>query len=924
MVDKIMLKKIMKNKPVSRLIIVDISSFIFRAFYAVRELHAPDGTPVNAVHGVLSMLLKMLADYRPTHIFLARDTKGGSFRNEIFDQYKANRSEPPEDLIPQFSLIEKLISHLKLSNLSIQNFEADDVIGSAVVQWHDYFEEILIATGDKDLMQFVDEKVKMLDTMKNKILGSDDVFEKMGVKPNQIVDYLSLVGDSSDNIPGLKGIGAKGAAKLLAEYGTLEECFKNKNKFTGKKLITAFEEHFQDALISKKLVTIKTDLDLTAAPESLAYKFIPSTELFTFLESLGMKSSILKLKELAYSEGITDLAEGGFKILAENKNQQVFSYEILTSSKQLHELIEKINGQKKITIDSFFSNENTYSYECLGFSINCFDEKIYYLPVGHSPSLVSESHTPTDRQLCKKILQAIVQDPEKEIICFDPKKFLAYCLSLEIEIASRFFDISQMHFVLDPNNRHHLENIVAHFLQEELPILDKKLDRSQAELSLISDYCNQRAAAMTRVFPLLKESLENKNLFMIYQEIDEPLILILAKMEYAGISINPDYFDELESDFEQQLQKLILEIHHQAGIDNHEDFINLKSPKQVGTLLFETLNLPVIKTTKTGNSTDSEVLTELDSQNVSEVPGLILKHRELEKLLSTYVKVLPTLADPKTNRLHTTFNQNVAATGRLSSDNPNLQNIPIRSENGRLIRKGFIAKPGQLLLSADYSQVELRILAHFSNDPTMIKSFQNNIDIHTQTAAEIMNKNLNEVTSSDRSKAKAVNFGLMYGQSSFGLAASLKISRKEARDYITMYFERFSKVKAFLDELRERCEKTGYAETLMGRKRFLPDINSQNRTIKSMAERVAINSPIQGTAADMIKIAMKNIDTQLLQKSLKSKMLLQVHDELIFEVYENEIDMMKAIVREQMENAVELKVPLKVDIGLGVNWFDLK
>jgi DNA polymerase-1 len=481
-----------------------------------------------------------------------------------------------------------------------------------------------------------------------------------------------------------------------------------------------------------------------------------------------------------------------------------------------------------------------------------------------------------------------------------------------------------MHFVLDPNNRHHLENIVAHFLQEELPILDKKLDRSQAELSLISDYCNQRAAAMTRVFPLLKESLENKNLFMIYQEIDEPLILILAKMEYAGISINPDYFDELESDFEQQLQKLILEIHHQAGIDNHEDFINLKSPKQVGTLLFETLNLPVIKTTKTGKSTDSEVLTELDSQNVSEVPGLILKHRELEKLLSTYVKVLPTLADPKTNRLHTTFNQNVAATGRLSSDNPNLQNIPIRSENGRLIRKGFIAKPGQLLLSADYSQVELRILAHFSNDPTMIKSFQNNIDIHTQTAAEIMNKNLNEVTSSDRSKAKAVNFGLMYGQSSFGLAASLKISRKEARDYITMYFERFSKVKAFLDELRERCEKTGYAETLMGRKRFLPDINSQNRTIKSMAERVAINSPIQGTAADMIKIAMKNIDTQLLQKSLKSKMLLQVHDELIFEVYENEIDMMKAIVREQMENAVELKVPLKVDIGLGVNWFDLK
>ena len=494
----------------------------------------------------------------------------------------------------------------------------------------------------------------------------------------------------------------------------------------------------------------------------------------------------------------------------------------------------------------------------------------------------------------------------KTIVSENIKREYLYSLVKELPFKAQFFDVSMAHFNINAGTRHDVDTISKEFLGLDLSS-DEKIANAE------------RAKALFDLKHYFEKKLEELELTKIYQDIDLKIIPVLARMEQAGITLNPNYLIELERELETEIKKIEEKIFEIAG-----DKINLNSPKQVGTLLFEKLQLPVIKKTKTGYSTDAEVLEELDGMNVSEVPGLMLTHREYGKILSTYVKALPELINKKTKRIHTTYNLTVAQTGRLSSINPNLQNIPVRSEMGQRVRKAFIAKPGLVLLSADYSQVELRLLAHFSEDPTMLKSFQDNLDIHAQTASEVLGIPLSQVKPNDRSMAKTVNFGLMYGQSSFGLAQTLKISRTEAKNYIDKYFARFNSIKKFLDTLKDSAEQTGYAITYHGRKRLLPDIYSQNRTIKAQAERMAINSPIQGTAADIIKIAMISIDHKIRELNLKSKMLLQVHDELIFEVYEEELDQMKALVKTEMDNVVNLKVPLSVSMGIGINWYDLK
>lgn len=916
----------MASKEFKRLIIIDISSWIFRAFYAIRPLTAPDGTPVNAVHGVMSMILKLLSKYQPTHIFVARDGKGGSFRNELYDEYKANRSEPPEDLIPQFDLIAELQEKMNLPNLVLDNYEADDIIGSAAVQWAKDFDEVLIATGDKDLMQFVSEKVKILDTMKEKIYDPEGVFEKMGVHPHQIVDYLSMLGDASDNIPGMKGVGAKGAAKLLAEHGSLENCIKVKDSFKGKKLINAFENHLEDALLSKKLIQIVTDLDLKETPEGLKYSFYPTDELYQFLENLGMNSTIKKMKDLAqaHSEmmGSENEGEVNFGIINTQLNEEYFEHLIVQDKKGVKDLLREIAETPNLGFYMAFDSDDIYGSNIISFGLSTDGKKTFFVPVSHKydEDLVSKEESNLSESLVDEILDAILLREDLEVSCLNAKRIYSHFFVRDKQVKSRLFDVTQAHFVMDPGARHDIISISNQLLNLELKPLDKKGPSYQVlPLSEAAKFTCSRAGVLFLSTDSLKGRLVKENLESVYNQIDSPLNRVLAKMERRGVLLNSGFLRELQDEFEKELQVIKDDVISEVG----EDF-NLKSPKQVGEILFTKLELPVIKKTKTGYSTDSEVLTELDSRDLSPVPGLILKFRELEKLLSTYIKALPQLVNPMTERLHTNFNQNVAATGRLSSDKPNLQNIPVRTKNGRLIRKGFIASPGKILLSADYSQVELRILAHFSEDPTMVKSFQEGVDIHSQTASEVLGVQLKDVSSEERSKAKAVNFGLMYGQSSFGLSKALRISRKEAKDYITLYFQRFSKVKAYLDSLKEECERTGYSITMFNRKRFLPDIKSTNRTIKSMAERVAINSPIQGTAADIIKIAMLNIDKEMMEKELKSEMVLQVHDELIFEVPEDELSTMKELVKRNMEGAAKLKVPLTVDMGVGVNWFDLK
>ncbi|RLA64717.1 MAG: DNA polymerase I [Epsilonproteobacteria bacterium] len=903
-----------------RLIIVDVSSFIFRSFFAIRPLTAPDGTPSNAVLGVFNMLYKLLSDYRPTNIFLARDIKGKTFRHKLYKEYKANRDEPPEELVPQFALIKELIDKMGLHNHELKNYEADDIIGSAVVQWKKDFDEVLIISSDKDLMQFLDdEKVFMVDTMKDLKIGADGVFKKLGVYPNQIVDYLSMLGDASDNIPGMKGIGKVGAAKLLAEYGTLENCIKNKDSFKGKKLVNAFENHLDDAILSKELIEIKTDLDLGMKASETKYEFFPSADLIDFLKNrMGFKTASKKVEDLAFEiqKEESENTEDNFKIIDTRVTLKDFKFKIVDSDKEFKKVLKALKENKIYSFDTHYDSKDFFKSKITYVGIS-FDGKLaYYLPF----NILTKEHL-------KELLEVAWGAKKKEILGGHFKRDFRYAFRSGLDIGGRFFDNIQAHYDLEPDESHDFPHLCSRYLDHTLVMRDKKdLPLEEWDTQKACEYIGERACCHFLLAEILKSELNIHQLEDVYTKLDAPMMPILAKMELAGILINKEYFSELEQEFSEQLEFIEQEV--KSAIKDSgkkvEGVVNLRSPKQVGELLFETLELPVIKTTKTGFSTDSSVLEELISRELSDIPALILHFREIDKLLSTYVRALPELIYPETGRLHTTFGLHTAATGRLVSVNPNLQNIPIRTLNGKRIRKGLIADKGNILLSADYSQVELRLLAHFSKDPTMLKAFKNGVDIHTQTASEVLNVDIKKVNKEQRSLAKAVNFGLMYGQSSFGLAQQLKISRKEAKEYITSYFAKFSKIKGYLDTLKEAAELHGFSTTLHGRKRLLPDIKSHNRTIKSAAERLAVNSPIQGTAADILKLAMIEIDKNMKEQKLKSKMLLQVHDELIFEVPEKELTRMKKLVKDGMENIVKLEVPLDVEIGLGVNWLDLK
>ena len=877
-----------------RLIIVDISSFIFRAFFAIRPMTTPNGDPVNAVYGTLTMLIKLLQNYSPTHVVLARDLPGGSFRNEKYSEYKANRGTPPEDLVPQFALIERMIETMGIPHKAIERYEADDVIGSIATQFKNDFDEILIASGDKDLMQFVDGPIKMLDTMKDKIFGRNEVFEKMGVYPEQIVDYLSLLGDTSDNIPGVKGIGAKGASKLLAEFKNLDELMKNIETLTNKRAKTALEKHGEDAYLSKGLVEIVTDLDLEMKADDLAYTMEGHEEFLDYLDELNFKS--LKAK----------VAAGTGNSVAANKPKTFIDYTVIKNEEEYEDLMDDLEREDQIYIEAFFTHDDYHKLDPIVFGIATVEKNYLFYSENFSFSETVAS----------------LSKVEDLLLVSSNVKTLYFCLyKHNLQNNLNVFDLTQAHFVADPEKKHDLNTMALELLHETLPLIKELRKENFEDVASQRNFeygFAKRLFCGMRVYPWLLKKMKEAGTGSIYSELDAPLMPILAGMEWEGVSLDTEAYKELEVEFTKITDDINAEVLEKCGKE-----VNLKSPKQVRELLFEDLELPIIKKTKTGPSTDSSVLEELDKMGESEIPGLILKYREIEKLNSTYVKALPTLVH-EDGKLHTHFNQHVAATGRLSSDKPNLQNIPVKTENGRRLRKGLKAAPGHVLLGADYSQVELRLLAHFSEDEVMVKAFNHDEDIHAQTASEIFGIDLADVTKEQRGYAKAINFGLMYGQSSFGLSQMLGISRTEAKEYITQYFTRFHSVKSYLDTLKEQCEETGYSITLHGRKRFIKDINSTNRQVKSMAERMAINSPIQGTAADIIKQAMLDIDQELTQKNLTAKMILQVHDELIFEVPEAEVEQMKTLVREKMESVVKLKVPLKVDMGTATNWYELK
>lgn len=838
------------------------------------------------------MFHNMILKHQPTHILVARDTKEGSFRKEIFDDYKANRSAPPDDLIPQFAIVDELIEALGISEIKIARYEADDIIGSVATQWKNDFDEILIASGDKDLMQFVDGPVKMLDTMKDKTYEREDVKDKMGVYPDQIVDYLSLIGDSSDNIPGVPGIGPKGAQSLIEEYGTLENILKHATEVKNKRCQTALIEHPDKAEISKKLATIVVDLPLRFSANETIYRLILTPRLEDFLTKVGFKSWLLKLQDFKIHISVTQE-----KISTPKETHKISHWSAA-------ELKKHLNQEAYFAIQAIRENDLDQLELWKGFTIS--GEK-------------ATGNISFTRDEVKDYLEVINQS-EALVVCYQSKPLLQLFMSSGIEPKFKYFDLAQAHFLINPDFKHDLVTMSEEFLGYTLaPVTKGQRDLFGETSAEELNFFAERSQAVYKLYPMLLNKMNELNVGSPYHELDIPLIKVLARIELEGVSLNVPFYKELEIEFSKQIDEIEAEVIKVAG-----EKINLRSPKQVGELLFEKLQLPVIRKTKTGYSTDAEVLGELAAMKLNPIPELLLKYREIEKLNSTYVKSLPLMVNSKTNRIHTHFQPSNAATGRLSSDNPNLQNIPVRTENGRKLRRGFTPSPGRLLLSADYSQVELRLLAHFAQDKNMLDAFKHDLDIHKQTAAEIFDVPLDQVSKDMRNSAKAINFGLMYGQTSFGLSQALHITQAEAKRYITNYFKKFHSVKSFLDELKEKAESTGYAITLFGRKRMLPDIKSTNRQVKAMAERVAINSPIQGTAADIIKLAMIQIDLILREKNFKSKMILQVHDELIFDVVPEEMEELKQIVKSRMEGAVSLSVSLKVEMGVGENWYDLK
>lgn len=919
-----------KRKPL--LCVVDASSFIFRAYYAVRHLSNKEGLPTNAIFGFANMIVKVLEDLSPSHIAIVYDTKHPTFRKEKFPEYKANRTEMPDDLVPQMPYIKKFVEALGLPRFEKKGFEADDIIAALAEFSLDKKHDVCIVSSDKDLMQLVNSHIWMFDTMKNKKIDEKGVVAKMGVRPDQIADYLGLVGDSSDNIPGVKGIGPKSATGLLEKFETIEGIYENIETLKKNKQRENLENFKEQAFLSRDLATVERNVGIDFTWEELVCNPIYGAKLGELLEELEFQNLGKRLQQwlgddfggdaLAASLAMADGAEGTEANSSPNKTE--VAYSAITDMKALKAAFKKLDKSKVIALDTETTGLS-HNASLIGFSFCGSNEEAFYVPV---------AHTAFDAQI----------DPEsalKELSGFLKKRqVVGQNIKYDVNILRRAgleliadqiaFDTMVASYVLDPSSRHGLDAMASkYFNHDTIKYEDvcgkgkKQITFAEVELEPATNYAAEDAWITWRLYEKLHPEIEKEEkLKKVYYEIEMPLLTVLADMEYIGIAIDKPLLKDMSKEFEKVLKGLEKKAYKIAGGE-----FNMASPKQLQKILFEDLGLPAIKKTKTGFSTDSEVLHKLSIQH--ELPAIILEYREIAKLKSTYVDVIPELANGS-GRVHTSFNQTVAATGRLSSSDPNLQNIPIRTDMGKRIREAFVARKGTVLLGADYSQIELRILAALSGDAALQKAFKNGDDIHTLTASKVFEVSPEEVTPELRRQAKAVNFGLLYGKTAFSLAEDLGITRKEAAEIIENYFKQYPTIKKFLDGLAEQAREKGFAETLYGRRRIIDGINAKNKMVRNMAERMAVNTPIQGTAADLIKVAMNNLNTALAKKKLKSKILLQVHDELVLEVPKDEVKTVTDVVKDSMEGVGALKefpkidVPLTVEIGTGQNWLELK
>ena len=880
------------KRPMQKLYIVDGSSYIFRAYFAIRSLSNSKGLPTNAVYGFTQMLLKLIKDEAPDHLVMIFDSKEPSFRKKEYQEYKANREVPPDDLIPQFDYIKKVVKALNIPQLEVPGFEADDIIATIARRMVPKDIEVIIVTGDKDLMQLVGPGVFLLDTMKDKKIGVEGVQEKFGVAPDRVIDVLGLMGDSSDNIPGVPGIGPKTATQLIQQFGSLDGVYENLSQVKGKKG-EDLKTYRDQAYLSKRLATLHDEVPLKLGFEDF------------ICQGPNQEACVQLFQELEFHQ----LSEAYGKPKATLAFDQ---YVLVNDKKKFEEFLEALRSAKRFAFDTETDSLDALHANLVGLSFALKAGQAYYIPVGHK---VDEPQLKVEEVLEK--LKGIFEDPKISKVAQNYKYDAQVLKNYGVGVSGLVCDTMLASYLLDPSTSHKLDNLSVRYLDHKMISFEEVTGKAK-DFSLVSlqDACRYSAEDSDVTFQLAElflPQLQEQGFTKLMDEVEIPLCEVLLKVERNGIKIDRPFLEELQREFTARIGLQEGKIQELAG----EPF-NIQSTKQLATILFEKLKLPPLKKTKTGYSTDVDVLTELAKSHA--LPREILEFRTLAKLKSTYVDALLAIADPKTDRVHTSFNQTIAETGRLSSSDPNLQNIPIRSEEGAKIRKAFIADAGFTLLSADYSQIELRVLAHLSDDPVLLEAFAHDLDIHRLTAASLFEVPEEQVTSAMRSSGKTVNFGVVYGQTPFGLSGQLGVSQQVAKKYIEQYFEKYAGVRAFREKVLAEARERKEVRTLMGRRRFVPEIDSKNTMARNFAERIAFNTVIQGTAADLIKAAMVSLDREMSSLKVKSRMLLQVHDELVFEIAEGEKEQMEDLIRRHMEGVVAFKVRLQVEMGFGPNW----
>jgi len=899
---------------IPKIYLIDGTAQIYRAFYAVQSLSTSKGFPTNAIFGFIKMLLKLIQDESPQYLGVSFDPPGPTFRHDMFEEYKAHRPESPKDLIQQIPKIKEFLNIMNVPIYEVEGYEADDVLATLAKKTEGQGMKAVIVSSDKDLLQLVSDKVVTLsERMGHKVIYTPEkVKEKYGIAPEQIKDFLGLVGDTSDNIPGIKGIGPKTASKLLDEFGSLEALLEHPEALKSKKQQENLKQGKEIALQSKDLATVRTDVAVELNMDDLQrsspdYQTLRSY--FHDLEFYSLIRDVIPVEELGYPP----LAE------EEQKLEEEKHYQTVLKEEHLHQIVEELCQSDGFAVDTETTGLDPMRAELVGISLSTKPHHGYYIPVGHryigAPKQLSLDFV---IQELKPILEDAAIPKYGQNIKYDIIVLSHYGIKLK----GTRFDPMLASYVLNPSKRSHSMDNLAEECLRYRTITYKEVAGSGAKqvtldmvpVERVSEYSCEDADVTLQLTQVLRPKVEEHNLQNLFQQVELPLIDVLVTVERHGVKIDTQMMQELSAEFAEKLKRIGQEIYELAG----QEF-NINSPKQLGAILFEKLQMPFAKKTKTGYSTNVDVLTDLARAGY-EIPAKILDYRQLSKLKSTYTDALPKQINPKTGRIHTSYNQTVTATGRLSSSDPNLQNIPIRTEEGRRIRQAFIPEEGYLLLSADYSQIELRVLAHVTEDEELIKAYQHDDDIHTKTAVRLFGLPSSDITPNMRREAKTVNFSVIYGISAFSLSKDLNIPRKEAQRYIDEYFSLYKGVKQFIDDTIALARQQGYVTTLLNRIRYIPDIHSRNHNVRQFAERTAVNTPIQGTAADMIKLAMIAIHNKLTQHYPDVKMIMQVHDELVFEVPENRADEIHSFVVSEMESVLDLKVPIKVDAHYGKNW----